>query len=691
MYNLVIRRISMNWTLFLVLSIAVLAASSVGGTFCFFKKYKSGSILTTTNILFIGVIISALLLYIPIYIHEFSNAKAGILQSVLVAFQSMIRLFVVEGSYSDVLDAIGKVGGMSDVVYYGYSHILNLLITVAPLLTFGFILSFFKNFLAYLRFIWKNNSQVFVFSELSDKSLALARSVQEKYGRKVGLVFTDVFDKNEEKSYDLIEEARELGAVCFKKDIVTLDFSFHRKTQYTVTRTPKLDKDGNPVLNKKEEPEYIVTTELFGKEKNVNMFLIGEDQSENLEQALKIIGNKKYNRNINLYVFSTQIESEFLLAHAFNNAAKEDSEESKLIKFLKKIGSSISTFCWKAKCLIYKKEFYRYDENSHIRVRRVNEVNSLIARTLYEKGKEAIFDSALPADEKGIRKINALIVGMGQHGTEMTKALSWMCQMDGYQLELHATDISVYAKERFISLCPELMDSEHNGKFDDPGESKYYIEIHPGINVDTKEFDNMVKYLPQITYVLVALGNDEKNIAVAIHLRSLFARLGWKPVIQAIVYNSNKKEALVGITNYRNQGYEIDFIGDLKTSFSEKSIMRLDVEAQALARHLRWGVESDFWKYDYNYKSSIASAIHYKMKCECEIPGIKKPAAKRTPEELLGIRMLEHCRWNAYMRSEGYVYSGSLDPNSRNDLAKMHHCLVTYDLLSEKDKAKDDD
>ena len=59
-----------------------------------------------------------------------------------------------------------------------------------------------------------------------------------------------------------------------------------------------------------------------------------------------------------------------------------------------------------------------------------------------------------------------------------------------------------------------------------------------------------------------------------------------------------------------------------------------------------------------------------------------------TPEEKNIIEVLEHKRWNAYMRAEGYVFSGSTDKSSRNDLAKMHHDLVDFSSLTEE-KRKD--
>jgi hypothetical protein len=92
---------------------------------------------------------------------------------------------------------------------------------------------------------------VYIFSELNEKSLTLARDLYENEPQKRFFVFTDVFDNGEEQSFELIEGAKEIGAICFKRDIVVVDFSFH------------------------------------SKKRSMNFFLIGEDQSENIEQGLK--------------------------------------------------------------------------------------------------------------------------------------------------------------------------------------------------------------------------------------------------------------------------------------------------------------------------------------------------------------------------------------------------------------------
>jgi len=127
----------------------------------------------------------------------------------------------------------------------------------------------------------------------------------------------------------------------------------------------------------------------------------------------------------------------------------------------------------------------------------------------------------------------------------------------------------------------------------------------------------------------------------------------------------------------------------MDTSYTETVIRDSELEEEALQRHLKWGNEEEFWTYEYNYRSSMASAIHMRARILCGIPGADKREENLTEYERDTIEDLEHRRWNAYMRAEGYVFSGSTDKKSRNDLAKMHHDLVNYAALSEETKRID--
>lgn len=414
-----------------------------------------------------------------------------------------------------------------------------------------------------------------------------------------------MFEDNEENTYELVENAKRLGAICFKKDILVVDFKKH------------------------------------SRKKSISFFTIGLNETENLNQSLKLIENYRERDNTHIYVFSTKIESELLL-------------------------TSI--------------------DKGKVKVRRINEVQSLVNRVLYEQGC-VLFESARETSN-GNKKISAIVVGMGSHGTEMVKALTWFGQMDGYKLEINAFDRDPLSEEQFVAVAPELMSPDYNG-VEIEGEAQYKITVHPGIDVTSITFANEISKITDATYVIVALGNDDVNINTAVNLRMYFERLKIHPVIQAIVYNSQQKNALKGIKNYRGQEYDIEFIGDVESSYTEDVIIDSELEEDALKRHLKWGKEEEFWTYEYNYRASMASAIHMKARIQCEIPGATKSEDELTEEERNIIEVLEHRRWNAYMRAEGYVFSGSKEKSSRNDLAKMHHDLVDFSSLTDEEKRKD--
>ena len=604
----------MIWVVFLFLAVGFLALSGLIAFVLEKIKYKVRIAPDITKILFAGVILSATMLFIPIYVDALENTSCGIFETVLSAIHNMIRLFIVDGEFEFVAEHLDSATGW---VARCYSIIFAVLFVAAPLLTFNFVLSFFKNASAYKKYVTHFWSEVYVFSALNEKSFHLAEDIKSKNPKKRMIIFTDVFKKQDENYFELQDKAKKIGAVFFVKDVSTVKFGLH------------------------------------SKKRSINFFAISDEPSENITNALDLIKKYRYRENTNLYVFSTQIEAEMLLAKGYD---EPDSEKQ-----------------------------------TKIQVRRVNDVRALVTRELYENGYKNIFCTAIE-DENKIKNIGAVVVGMGLHGTEMTKNLAWFGQMTGYKITIDTFDVDPLAEEKFKSLCPELMKEGYNGNFTILDEAQYKITVHSGVDVDTKAFDDALEKLPFATYVFVAMGEDEKNISVAIKLRTLFERRGMKPVIQSIVYDSDRNLAMQGITNYKGQPYNIDFIGDIKTCYSENVIIRADIEQVAKKRHMAWGAdEASFFKYDYNYKSSIASAIHRRMKELCGVEGIKKAPSERTDAERQSIRILEHNRWNAYMRSEGYVYGGTPSPDGRNDLAKKHNCLVRFELLSAEDKAKDDD
>ncbi len=590
----------MIWYLCFGASVGILLAAVIYALTAL-KRYKSGQILTPFNTVFAGMFLAVFIGLIPPFCSMLEGEAAfGLKVCMFNAIQTM-QVFTVNVGGDYILENIRSSDTLLSTVYSAY---MSCLFVAAPLLTFGFLVSLFKNALAELYYRFHYWGDVYVFSALNEKSLLLARSIRGNHPNAM-LIFTNVDSEESDIPSELLESAKELAALTFQKDIVSVDFSFHSKNA------------------------------------DISFFAIDEEEGTNLIQSLKLLSFYNDRERTQLYVFSSGTEGELLLSGA---------------------------------------------PRGKVKLRRINEVRSLVYRYLYDAGTE-IFENAA-AEEKGIRTIHAVIAGLGRTGTEMLKALVWYCQMDGYEVNIHAFDRDELALERFSALCPELMDEQYNGVHV-AGETCYTIHIHPGVDVASKTFADQLKAMGGHSFVFVSLGDDADNINCAANIRMLCERCGSKPVIRTVVCSTEENEALTDVRNYRGQPYGIRAIGDLETSCSEEVLMGSELEQLALQRHLKWGQEEEFWQYEYNYRSSMASAIHMKARIACAIPGADKKESEITLEERDIIEKLEHRRWNAYMRSEGYVYSGSPHKSSRNDLAKMHHDLVVFDLLSEEEKRKD--
>ena len=582
------------WLIFLIISVALfLVCGGISIAYLTKRKLNLFSIFLAT-----GIFSSSFVMFLPIHISD-----GGVLRAIFLSFFNSMQIFAGGCDFLTSHDGFAFCSEYLTMYFQIWGAILFVL---GFGFTFSFVLSLFKNLFANIRYLLAYKKAVYIFSELNERSLVLAGDIKSKDPKAV-IVFTDVFEENEESSFEMMEEAKNMRAICFKNDILVAEFKRH------------------------------------SSKCSLYFFTIGKNETENLNQTLKLIERYKERENTHMYLFSTNVESELLM-------------------------SSV--------------------DKGKVKVRRINEVRSLVNSLLYERG-EIIFNSATDGSN-GRKTVSAIVVGMGQHGTEMLKALAWFGQMDGYDLVINAFDKDHLAEDKFVALAPELMSPAYNGVYVD-GEAQYKIKIHSGIDVSTAKFADEIKKISNASYVFVALGNDDINVKTAVELRTYFERMKIKPIIQAVVYNSQQKQSLQGIKNFKGQEYRIDFIGDIESSYAFDVIIDSALEDDALQRHLKWGEEEEFWDYEYNYRSSIASAIHMRARVKCGISGAGKRTEDLTREEKEGIESLEHRRWNAYMRAEGYIFSGSKEKSSRNDLGKMHHDLVDFASLTEEEKRKDSD
>ena len=579
----------MIWTICFAISLSIAAIAIALSIFLAAAKRRGDRLFTPINILLGGVFVSVFVSVLPIYAEETADVSFSVIKTILFSLHSTFQIFTINADRGMITERL--ITG-SEPLTAAYSVYMTVVFVAAPILTFGFIVSFFKSATAYARYLLSFFRDMYVFSDLNQRSVALGADIKRKHKSAV-IVYADAFENGDEKSSGLTEQARSMGAICFKKDITDINLKFHSKSS------------------------------------QVRFFAIKEDEQRNIEQSLKLISAFRSRNGTWLYAFSTGIESELLLSNI----------------------------------------------KGAIKVRRVNEIRTLINRILYtdgyDGGRHIIFKGARPAEGTDCKTISALIVGMGRYGTEMLKALAWFCQMDGYRLEIDAFDKDELAGEKFAALCPELMSGKYNGKFIE-GEANYTVRIHSGTDVTTQTFQNMIAEHRSATYAFVSLGSDEANIRTAAELRMLFERMNIRPDIQTVVYGTEKRNSLQGVKNFKGAEYGIDFI-DMESTYSERFIIQSELEAVALELHCsnEGCTEDNFWGVEYNYRSSVASAIHRKAREACGISDESKPE-------------VEHRRWNAYMRSAGYVFN-----STRNDLGKMHPDLIDYSSLLEKEVQKD--
>lgn len=597
---------------------------------CDSSKVNKGYIyLTPFQIFLVGFSIGTALLFIPIYYTDYfagEEVVARLFKSVFLSVHNTMRVFILDGDFDIIENAVVDPERVNYYLGIAYSVYASLVFVAAPVMTASFVLSFFKNASAYFKYFLHRSKEIYYVSELNERSLALATNILSEGNKGRMVVFFDVHEINEEMSSDMIDRAKRLGAVCFYKDITEVD--------------PK--------------PRLTDTKRKF--------YFISDNEDKNVRQALTIIKDCRNSAIFNkkstaFYVFSKTADSEVLL----------DSVD-----------------------------------NGNMIVRRVNENRNLVLNTFMEE--KDIFGHYIERDGKKV--VNALVIGGGSYGTELIKALCWCGQLPDYEINVHVIDKEKNAKKRFAALAPELVKKSGVKK---KGEAQYTINFYPEIDAFTTDFTDTLEEIGDISVAFITLGTDQINVSVAMRLRSEMAKLKIKnnvftPNIYSVVYSTLKNDTIInngGLKRLGSDNYDIRFIGDIRTRYSIDNVEQGKLENIGMQIHMGWnnkqksntdtqGLSAEqiaekkkkeeenkqkYDKYEYFRRGSIATAVHIQILNNL---GIEFPDEESQQEN-------EHARWNAYMRSEGYVHA----KGTKDHIARTHPDLDVYEILDDGKKELD--
>lgn len=554
--------------------------------------------------------------------------NAGIALAMCISHS--IRMFVVDTGADDILSMLTR--DMLGSMLLPYKMLAATLYLLAPVFTLGVVLQYFSNTFERLRMRLKKKHDLYIFSELNTRSLEIATdmwSCAKKAGRRLEIVFC-CSDKKDSVNTDQEKSARKLNAVLL--------------------------------------PEEIIHVRLNSQRRRVNYYIISEDDDANVDQTLKMIhdmtgGSAWYTkqrlcqRNVTLHCYATNAEAEILLD-------AKDKQDLKVVL--------------------------------------VDEVRDAVYEQLYEY---PLYTNQMKTGGAKQNTLTLLIVGGGKAGCEFLKAAVWSGQMISYKLNIHLFDLEgTNLQERLEEECPELLAEEGN----------YQICIHEG-DVFSGTMQSELDALGQVDYCVSALGDDERSIRAAVWMRRHFcAKTGYtKPFICAYVQSLAKKMAVSELSENtrRKTGLSYDIVpfgcggvyyGNESDAAFVLEYLGLGVQSHYFrlnrgsdAESRRYAVQN-FYEKQGNRRSSIANGMHINTKLwemgygilrvpekgeelECYRRCVKpvdfaEILASLSETERAAYYNLEHERWMAYVRTEGW----RLASNGGRTLAEIRACYELY-------------
>ena len=575
-----------------------------------------------------GIIIADIIMLFPMI-------QMGLLEdkNPLLALFYTFQICSMNADYSMFIEASQKIS------FTLFRFVFIFMNIISPIAFAGVLISLFKDAVSVLTYsLLSNFSDIYYLSDLNDNSLLLAEDIKKHESKSLIVFCSSNYATDEQKSY-----AYKMGAVLF-------------------------NKKENELIKKTKHKQYY--------------FEISNNQDENLINALELIETLKASKKIKsfenrkIFIYSEKVEA----------------------------GLSLSSIDKKGISVILVNRW------------RMTAYNLLFNHPIYES-----LNNDNPENQ-------ILIVGAGAIGNQVLKACVWATRLDNYNIKIKIIDkASDLIKKQLLLESPELLNDE------------YALDFITA-DVTSVDFENALKAnCSAATYIVVALGNDSLNIQTALYLRSFYLRQDSNFINEPKIYvqiNSNIKSLVTAnltaierekinrkdwsLDSKNAQNYNLIPFGTATECYSYDFIINPPIEKISINAHSAY--EQIFSEQtptkeqllegynlnEINKNSNRANAIHLLYKLF--LLGYKiKPFENATQEEISKSKILveelsqklndekilqkmsyiEHERWMAYMRGEGYISATIEQANIYKQTAgshkyiraKMNACICSWEDL----------
>lgn len=597
------------------------------------------------------------------------NAFEAIFDSLIHALQT----FSMDEDYTAFIAAgkqtlIAQGYPMLAIVYGGLISLLNVL---APILGGALLLTILTKIFPELLILCYPYRHKYVFSALNEQAVCLAEDICRNQNYEVLnalsenakqplIVFTDAYgDDDSEQHNELLERVQNLRALCIKKDLRNLSLRLSRSLTYLL-----ID----------DQPEH-----------NLRSF---SDLTDPAAEQLWPLPKEPEKPATKIVVFV------------------QKEHEADLVKTMMR----------------------QRELSALLTVRIIHDYTNTAVNLMYDAPLYLPLLERKPCPGQK-QQLRIVIFGSGSIAEETLRTIYWCGQMlhTEVSVDVISKDASLL-ESRLRSACPELLASceagadilstfpaSENKRPNPPYLAHIAFTNHPNV-LDSETLDPAL--LRQMDYCIIALGSDGTNLSLTNSLRIEAARRhltdpSVRTVIVPAIFDPQLADA-VRIPVPDRDGLLILPFATLRSRFSVKNVFMQNFMEDAIASAGLYGPDEQrkMLEDEYTYWANLARSVHasYKLfsagilesvdltqseqaqryllrKCEAADMLRTTPAAGQKDEPLgRQLAWLEHRRWNAFLRAQGFTCAddkmheaifrlGEKDLH-KNLRLKLHPCLV---------------